>query len=532
MKKISRLTCFIAGAAIAGSAQAGDVTGRSFFSVRPHYQSASPERVSFFRNDLLSIYKDEVAAAQIVIYGSRSTSPHLLARYFMPPTCTNNLNEPGLNNCCFNVSEFNATSTTPDGFRGNDVEARHFNIRTNAGTFKSTVCFEPREEVIGIGLTYRHYLSDKCNDSLGVWFEISTAIERIKHVMNLRETIHDNGGGPVAALGLDNSPFVANMTAAFKQPSWKYGRIDDCRCDARTGLADIELKFGWNTLDCENYYLGSYFGLVVPAGSRIRSNKVFEPIVGNGHHFGIMFGNSVGFDICEFDCGATLSWRFDSDSRYLFPNHQPRSLDLVGKPWSRYMETYRNQSDALSAANLVPPSSNLALAENAGTSGINVFTRCVRVKPHAQFQATNAFLIEQDMACGTALVELGLNLFARQAEKIEFDCCEEFSPALKAAGGLGRTTYARTIRDNFPGCDVVPGVPAGSFNYARLRTCDLDAESASHPAVFSYTFYGAVGYRFSDDCPHFVGLGGSYESASVNTTLHRWTIWAKAVAAF
>ena len=60
----------------------------------------------------------------------------------------------------------------------------------------------------------------------------------------------------------------------------------------------------------------------------------------------------------------------DNDTRYLFSNHQVRSFDLIGKPWGRYMSTYKTSEEAAFA--------QTTLNENSGTSGINVFTQCVR----------------------------------------------------------------------------------------------------------------------------------------------------------
>lgn len=525
MKKLLQQTLLIVGAAFS-AVKAGDAH-RSFFTVRQHYLSASPERVSLFRNDLSTFDMEDRSAFQVVGYGSSSTTAHYLSKYFMPPTCNDNIQDA--KSCCFIVSEFNDTSTLTDGFRGNDVEARHLNIQTNTGTFRSRVCFEPKQRVVGVGFTFRRYLNEKCDDNYLYWFELSSAVERVTNRMNLREQVLDNGGGVAPVIGLDNSLRVGNVTSAFKQNNWNFGRIDDCRCESRTGLADVEIKFGWIGIQAECCQYSSYIGVVAPTGNRVRNHKVFEPMVGNNHHFGVISGTALHFEFGELACGGALSWKLDTDARYLFPNHQIRSLDVVGKPWSRYMETYRNQDEAIAAFRLIP--TNNTEASNLGTSGINVFTRCVRVSPHAAFTGNTALFYTNECGCGNIIGELGLNFYARQAERIELECAGggEFTPALKAVNGLGQTTYARTIRDNFVNSNIAPTSTA--FTYGSLRGCDLDVESAAHPAIFSSIAYAAIGFK-AQDCPAIAGIGGSYEFASVNTSLQRWTIWGKFAYAF
>jgi len=78
----------LASAALAccASLRAAYVTGHTFFSTRPHFQTASPEYVSFFRNDLLNTLNSYGGAFQMVIFGSQTTtdSARKTARFFYP----------------------------------------------------------------------------------------------------------------------------------------------------------------------------------------------------------------------------------------------------------------------------------------------------------------------------------------------------------------------------------------------------------------------------------------------------------------
>ena len=75
------------------------------------------------------------------------------------------------------------------------------------------------------------------------------------------------------------------MRQAFAQKGWRFGRITPEK-HKKWGVADIELKIGYNSCACDTYTMNSYVGLIVPTGTRVRARYVFEPIVGNNRHFG------------------------------------------------------------------------------------------------------------------------------------------------------------------------------------------------------------------------------------------------------
>ncbi len=494
-----------------GIIKTGNITSHTFFSMRPNFQSAMPERVSLFRNELLDECQGFGGALEIVPYGGQLTCEGSvkLARFFLPAGC---------HTSCLNVREVNAsTESSPlaDNIPSKDLEARHFNIQTVNGTFSSRVCFKPEQSKVGLGICYKQTMSHKCDGTAGFWFEGSLPIERVESGIKLCETILDNGGGAVDELGLDNSPRVGSMRAAFAQPNWKHGRIPHKKCH-KWGVADIELKIGYNSFNCTTCNMNSYIGMVFPTGNRVRSRTVFEPIVGNNHHFGVSFGSSLAFDMWHKGC-YTVKMYIDGDTRYLMSNHQMRSFDLVGKPWGRYMETYKNSNAAAEAFN--------TLNANSGTSGINIFTRCVRVSPHFSTNSTTCLVLSKDADCRSWQLEVGYNFFARQSEVLELPCSTLISAsALKGISGEGSTTLARTIKSNFRLSDV-------PFNqgYEFISNCDIDIESASHPATISNIFYGTLGYRWERECPAFLAVGASYEftAAEVNHTPDRWLVWGK-----
>ena len=496
------------------NAYAGTSRSQTFFALRTNFQSAMPERCSLFRNELLDECQGFGGALEIVPLGGNTTQEgrNKLARFFLPPGCTTNF---------LRVKEFNPEreqniANTDDGDPLKDLEARHFNIRTVDETFASIISISPEQSKAGVGIAYKQTITAKCDGTAGIWFEISLPIIRVMNRLNLREVIENNGSGPRDELGLDNSPRVGCMVAALKQPTWKFGKIFKNKNLSKVGIADMELKFGYNSFNCETYTIAAYGTIVVPTGNHVRGKTVFEPLVGNGRHFGFSLGSSYAYQ--WWSKGRyTMQMFLDNNTRYLFSNRQIRSFDLIGKPWGRYMETYARSEDAAQAAQ----TNN----QNSGTSGINVFTRCVRVSPHLAGSFNTAFLFTRHGDCTSIEVEGGYNLYLRQAEVLDFECSNRISmAALKAVNGEGRTTIARNIKDNFPNSEFTI-----EERYASLSNCDIDVESASMPATIANTIYGTVGYRWEQECPMFVAVGGSYEftTAEVNAAPDRWLLWGK-----
>lgn len=485
------------------------VTSHTFFSVRPQYYTCLPIKESFFKKQLLDASEDGCGCTfEVVPFGGRTTNSKRLAGFFTPG-----------GKCCLNVLEAKDTVPTSllDGLPDKDIEARHFNIETasTTNTFRSRICFRPRQTYAGVGLSYRHCITCSEHNKAKYWIELSAPVINVKNRMGLCEEIIDNGGGPVAAVGLDDAPRVGNMTAAFKQANWLYGKIDDS-CDgmSKTALGDIEAMLGlnWQMTNC--CFLSWYVGAVFPTGNKPNGQYVFQPIVGNNHHFGFMYGSTFEYDF--WSCGDhELVMRWDANSRYLFRNHQIRSFDLQNKPWSRYMEMYSNPNQAAGAF--------AALNPDSGTSGINIMTQCVKVFP--RFNATMTTALSYRCRCW--LAEAGYNFFARQAEKVELANQWTTNPALKSLAGAGTTTVARTIKDNFQDCFF------DFADYHPFTVCDLDLESAAHPAVLSHLIYATAGYNWYECCyPTTLAIGGSYEFGDTNAQLERWTVWGKCVIAF
>lgn len=436
---------------------AGNYTNKTHFSDSIGcFQSGAYLNTALFREHMASRC-DECAwgsAFQIVPFGGKTThrGSKKLGQWF------------GLNHKHeLTVSE---TYDTTTGLleAGADLDARHFNIVTPTGSapFKSKISFRPQQTFFGVGLDWKQALIFNDDNSVRWWAEISAPVMRVKNTMDLEEEIIPTvapalvrGGllrtrmpdAITSSTGLDGAPHVASMVKAFDQDNWKYGKIaakshdengnekndhhEHRKHHGKWGVADLEIKFGYNGMLTDCAALSSYVGVVVPTGTKEKAHYVFEPLVGS-KHWGVEAGSQFSFGLFNW-CESKIELDWDFNARYMFGHKAWRSFDLIGKPWSRYMEMYASFADAVSA--------QTAQDAFAGTSGINLMTRDVHVTPRLQINNNIALLYR---GCSFT-AEAGWTFYARQNEKI---CPNwEAGPVLKSRRGMGYLTKARTIRD-------------------------------------------------------------------------------------
>jgi hypothetical protein len=434
-----------------------------------------------------------------------------------------------------------------------DVNPIHFGIKCLAddGSYSSTIKFRPRRTTAGVFLQYYQYLGwNECCERQW-WINIAAPIQWVKTKVNLTEENRS---------ACDNfaEGSLQNMEAAFRGDSFaalgntdnmvqfNFGKINSCKSMDNTRLADLQLRLGTDYVCTECCHAEGYLGIWIPTGNRPKGEFVFEPIVGQNFHVGIMTGGAMGYQMWAGDCDRELWLEFAINSIYSFKNTQTRSFDLKNRPWSRYMLAFADQQ---------------AATDGILTPGINIFTRQVRVSPRFQHNYTMALVYNQYSFQG----EIGYNFWARQAEKVKLKDCWVEGPAIAQLNidnelvldrnGKAGIDKLSNIGNNNVGLNCalfndlvcaeedtacvfvgqcVCGAAVQEFNDAnRIKVTDLNLNSAAHPGAMSHTIYGALGYCWDEcDWPMLVGVGGSYEFTGVNTALNRWLVWGKFSVSF
>ena len=474
----------------------------------PQYQTGTPERVSGFRKRIEVRENGCRGALELVPFGGKSLNSQDMAKFFTP-FCKNKL------------------SVSNEWYKDRpDLLSEHFGIYPQdvaqdvMGIFNSTICLNVSQEVEGVGLTYRQGIWElPCTNSL-LWFEIAAPLIHVKNRVKMVEEVSSKN----SALIQDGQP--QDMTQAFKQDDWCYGKIDDCKDMHKTALADLEIKFGYQWLKNSCCLFESFAGILAPTGNKPKAHYLFEPIVGFAGHVGGEVGMTGIFKFWQ-SCNEKYACSFilDANAWFFAEHREKRSFDLKYRPWSRYMQTYVNKQQAEEAEDLLisDPEKALTLC----TPGINVFTKDLCVNPRMAKIANSAFLFNGRHA----EMEVGYNFFTRQAECVKLATCWQEGPALKnIATGAGYTNSLQTINgwaESTADAYKQP-VDADSYDLNLIKESDLDLESAAHPGFITHTFYSSFLWRWEDvKYPCLAGLGGSYEYCNDNIYMSRWLAWAK-----
>lgn len=499
----------------------GDISGHTFLSIRPQFQSGLPEHDSLFRRRAtcgpcgFGREGGWNGAFQVVGFGGRSTKSARLGEFFM---------YGGSNQLIVSSDQASFPQVNPINFG--------IAYAGVGASYTSTIQFNPRESVAGAGFEWRqHFGWWNCdNECSKWWFDISFPVVQVSNRVSLTEFNVTTVGTPIAGT-------AANMIEAF-QGTANFGALNPgvvCTATAmqyglipsttkklkRTGVADVEIKIGYDAIHTDCFYANGYVGALAPTGNKPKAKYIFEPMVGHNHHAGVLFGGQIMYDMwsCADRC---LSWEINFDSRYLFSGTETRSFDLKYRPWSRYLLVYTSAANA--AAGCVSP-------------GINSFTQQFNVTPRF-YSSLNTALVYNSM-CGFQ-GEVGWNFWSRQSEKLKLKNpfpTGIYVAALSNVNGIiaDTTNILSNIGNNNYCFDCVNGALAdvctaqlATATTPALNASNIDYASVVNPATLSNIIYGTLGYNWDWCClPMFFGIGGSYEFTSINTSISRWNVWGK-----
>ena len=382
--------------------------------------------------------------------------------------------------------------------------AENFYLPTD---FKSEVHVAPRIENFLVDLNF--YLGlDKYIE--GLYFRIHTPICYTRYDLKMRENVIDRGTNAydvgyfdkyLSQAADDSIQGLArnNLLSDFTQYACKgysitategitYQGLSHARMNThtmeKTRPAELTAAIGWNFWTGDDYHVGLNVRGAAPTGNTPRGCWLFEPIVGNGHHW-------------ELGGGLTAHWRwwsnetedrefstyFDANITTLFSARQERTFDLCNKPLSRYMLALKYTHSAL---NLLADTTLGRLVPNAQFDNefiplANLTTIPVDVSVPLHIDA----VLKCSYTHCNWQFDLGYNFWYRACEKIctRFKCCKpgftEFTYALKGDAFV----YG------FPGQDGTiveqPGI-ALSASESKATIFNGTNNYSSSPATWSY----------------------------------------------
>ena len=516
---------------------------KTFFTVRPQFQVGSPEYLSSVRPACYGRSSRSSHTLSATLFGGQSTNSSKLAHYFMPFGSS----QASVNGT---VQE-NGCSLLPDHFsifsvRYSDLLAMNLPVGVDNvdPAFSSCISVCPKQSVVGVGLAYNGLLRF-CNHD--ILLQLVAPVVHVRNSMRLCESVNEYGQFYDITAPTEDPANLAvqnrSMTQALSQSAWCFGKIDCCTHDT-TRLADIQALIGMQWGAHRHCFAQTFIGFTAPTGNDPNACYVFEPIAGNGGHFGLLLQQKTGISLVrnkQDDGIVTLAT--DITLEYLFSATEKRSFDLRDKPWSRYISLYRCKAQAQQAQDLA--NANNIAGFFLGTPGINVLTQEVDVRPKFSIAANMALLFGDHTRRRGFGGELGYNFFGKEAERVCLKDCSCFGrPAIRDHSGRGFVNPVRDMTNellsNEAAClnaDVRAKTDAqiiDDYDTRALTVCDLDLASAAHPSTLTHTLYGSVHYACSmGGCPLLFAVGGSYEcTGATNAGLHRWLCWGSVGVTF
>ena len=342
-----------------------------------------------------------------------------------------------LEGCC-NDPRIRIQGTKVTNRRENALMAENFYLPTD---FKSEVYFHPVIE--NFLVDFNLYLGLD-NWLEGMYFRIHTPLCHTRWALHMHEKVI-NAGTNNYDPGYFNDTFVGNTTPPFHD-SDAYGinrtqlltnfseyiqdgkaleGIDGIECEglqharvsrhalSKTALAEITAAFGWNFWTSEDYHFGINIRAAAPTGNRPEGFWLFEPIVGNGHHWEL--GAGITSHVClrrGESSDKDLSFYLDGYFTHLFSTRQCRSFDLCGNPLSRYMLAMQFTD---SAQNLQAGTEPMPYAQEGHFVPVANLTT-IPVNVNALFQGE--FIFKLAYTYKNFQIDLGYGVWARSPENI------------------------------------------------------------------------------------------------------------------
>lgn len=511
--------------------------------------------------------------------------------------CTRSFDACALNNYYFGANQLTFSGSRVADRGKQEILADYFGLPTD---FKSNLSFSPSIKNIIADLDFYWLLG--CDEKNRWNLRVNVPIVRTKWGLNPCEVVVAPGSADYPAGYMSSAKITRNQLpqraldvlsgeATFGDlvTPLQYGRISSCTQEL-TKFSDLFVAFGCNLLCKPRGMLEMDVNVTIPTGTRSRACTLFEPQIGNGHHWGLGGGFSAEYLIderSEDDC--TVSFCVDARVQHLFGSMQKRTYDLVSSgPGSRYV-LLMDMIGNISVTQGFSPVFGQDLLKNQYITRLlyaaDATTLDSQIKIKLQGEATAKFFVEYRHWN----FELGYNFWARSAEQLVRRQCfnhkyygvkgdaQEYGfldlgfiqiplplNATQSQSTLYKPQGAGNTVDNFvnnnadhPALIYNAGSPIkqttssslvntgvvsiqnvnGSDQAIILSDADINESSGLSPQAYSNKIFGSVGYDFEvgNAQPYFlIGAEGEFAGKMhcFRAAVSQWGVWFKIGATY
>lgn len=414
-----------------------------------------------------------------------------------------------------------APLTDPDNidFNSDDIPVNYIYHDPNLyeTSFGGKIKFSPSQEVYGLRLDYYQNLWN-------FYLKVDLPIVEVKNSMGVSKI----GEVPLTSLFGDTTRFynlfdyfdgkieyLNNPESDQLQRKLKHAKFGGTHNEC--GVADLNVSLGYTFLNKNNCRAGLGINVTIPTGNEANGEWLFEPIVGNGKHWGLGFELDSKLRLWDEGTGSrdAIDFLFFANLKYLFRNTEHRTLGLLDNDGEKikfghyYLAGKRGELPVFPLA--------------------NVLTRKVSVEPGLQFEMLAALAFNAN----NVTFDLGYNMFVKNCEDVHLkDKWHENTYAIANPGYPGTVGY-ETITGANP--NEGPFDPTRPAHYdsktipGPITHENLDIDATRNPSVLTHKIYGALSYAFYEwKHPLMLGCGASYEFDSGNAALEGYNFWLKA----
>ena len=449
-------------------------TGKSYMYPRPLYYNIFAEKELW--HDIL--HDPQKNHFQIVPIYQKSMASDKVKKYFLFDKKTDLLV----------TGDLNATST---GSPIHDVWAGWLEI--NNTQFSGNLSINPLQKQYGGLFEYALDLKDLFSCSLlkPFWLGVLVPLVYVKNNINLSQSNVTNKG--------TSDP--EDIIQGFQRGDLLYSRMDGEH--SRFGIPEIVLKFGAKYASGKDgFQINATTNFLIPTVSEPNPKYLFTPILGNEKHVG--FGADVDFQVpltASFH-KMQIMWFLDVIETWFLRKSNYRTLDLYGKPWSRYMLVWK--------------------PTDTGTEAIpatNILTIKVKSKPYNFVDFSTGLRFKQ----GSFELSVGYGVWAHATERLELHE-DAFSTLYGIKGSTPGASASNSSIDHKSSDDAT---------FTFITQYDLDLESAAAQSAVVQKANASFGWVFDRKKASFgIGFGAFVDIPNRNTALPNWGLWGKASVAF
>ena len=363
-----------------------------------------------------------------------------------------------------------------------------------------TVTFNPSQEIWGARFDYFQSFGHPC---AGLFFKASMPVVYVKN--NVDINVDDSQSIKVGGKEFSLRDFFAGKVVVADDPNSLQKPLTKAKIagdQSKFGVADINLALGYKIHQTKKDFIFLSAQIIIPTGPRPNGEYLFQPVLGDGKHFGLGARLDGAVQLWK-NKHAAIRVLLDADYRYLFESTEKRMPGV---------KDFTPSDPASDGSN-----SNLSQYYMAGTIGqvdqpllpaANILTQGVKVKPGSQFD----LLADLSFKSGGFIIDLGYNFFYKDEE----DCWMKGHWKDDVYALASNAYSTATI---FGDADIL----------TPLNKENLDVEAVKTPSQVTNKVFAGLGYQFnySKSVPGLVGIGGSYEFASDNSALENYSVWLK-----